>query len=92
MHKSNRDYVNRLLGLNRDYFYEKADLEKAVEQLVEKDNAEIAQALGIKEADARNRFTSMLLVLGFMDYLGMEKVNTLDVTIMTGALFMKEWR
>jgi hypothetical protein len=34
----------------------------------------------------------MLLVLGFMDYLGMEKINTLDVTIMTGALFMEEWR
>jgi hypothetical protein len=92
MHKSNRDYVNKLLGLNQNNFYEKEDLEKAVEQLVSKDNAEIAQALGIKEADARNRFTSMLLVLGFMDYLGMEKVNTLDVTIMTGALFMKEWR
>jgi len=91
MHKSNRDYVNRLLGLNRNYFYEKADLEKAVEQLVDKDNAKIAQALGIKEDEARNRFTSMLLVLGFMDYLGMEKINTLDVTVMTGALFMEEW-
>ena len=58
--------INSVAGLNQNNFYEKEDLEKAVEQLVSKDNAEIAQALGIKKADARNRFTSMLLVLGFI--------------------------
>ncbi|MBW8309116.1 MAG: hypothetical protein K0M45_05700, partial [Candidatus Paracaedibacteraceae bacterium] len=61
MHKSNREYINKLLGLNWENFYRKVDLEEAVGLLTDKGDREIAHALGIKESDVRNRLTSMLL-------------------------------
>ncbi|MBW8309370.1 MAG: hypothetical protein K0M45_07045, partial [Candidatus Paracaedibacteraceae bacterium] len=87
MHKSNREYINKLLGLKEEHFYRKGDLEEAVGLLTDKGDREIAHALGIKESDVRNRLTSMLLVLGFMGHLGVEQINTIDVTGITGVFF-----
>lgn len=92
MHKSNREYINKLLDIAYEHFYTLPDLETASLLLVDKGNADIAEALGIKEADARNRFTSMLLVLGFMRHLAIERVQTInDVTGMTGIFFMDQY-
>ena len=88
LHYSNRDYVNLLLEINETLFYKKLDLEKACLLLINKNNSDVAKSLNIKESDSRNRFTSMLLVLGFMSYLNIEKIYTLDISSVTGPLFM----
>ena len=87
MHKSNREYINKILGLKWEHFYRKGDLERVVDLLTDKGDREIAHALGIQESDVRNRYTSMLLVLGFMDHLGIEQINTIDVTGIAGVFF-----
>lgn len=87
LHESNRRYINTLLNIKRDNFYQRSDLERASNLLADKNDEEIAATLGFKESEARNRLTSMLLVLGFMEYLGLERVYTMNFASITGALF-----
>jgi len=87
MHRSNQIYINKLLGTNSEYSYTQESLEKATQLLVNKDDTEIAAALGIRPSESRNQFTSMLLVLGFMKHFQCEKIYMPNITGTIGVFF-----
>lgn len=88
MHKSNLQYINTLCGLNYTDHYTLRDLKHSANILVNKNNDQIAEMLGFKSADARNRLTSMLLLIGYMTYLGIDQVNIMDITGISGIFFI----
>lgn len=79
LHKSVNEYINIILSLEEQTFYTVLNLEKACSVLTGKNNSEIAELLNIEECSARNRYTSMILILGFMKYLNIEKVYVLNI-------------
>ena len=90
LHTSNQSYINKLLDTKSKFCYTKSDLKKAVGCLVNKSNEQIAASLNILAADARNRFTSMLMVLGFMEYFQIKTINITDVSMINGIFFREQ--
>lgn len=87
LHKSLHQYIRILTQANEPNLYRGDDLYNAALSLLNKDNTEIAHILGFKVADARNRLTSMLLILGFMEYLNVNEINIADATGVLGLFF-----
>ena len=75
-------YINTINNSNSMSII-KHELKVAIGYLIDKDLEDIAKVLKIdKVTDARNRYTSMCMVLGFMDVLGtniIHIVNTVNV-------------
>lgn len=63
----------------------KHELINAIDQLINHDLEDIAKVLKIEEvADARNRYTSMIMVQGFMDVLETDVVHIVDTVNVIG--------
>lgn len=87
LHKSIHQYIRISTQTNIPDLYRRDDLYNAALSLLNKNNTEIGNILGFKAADARNRLTSMLLILGFMEYLGVEEIKIANATGVLGLFF-----
>jgi exopolyphosphatase/pppGpp-phosphohydrolase len=86
-HKIIRRNIYKLLKVQPENSYMQSDLAKAVLLLINMDDNEIADRLGIKPLEAKIVLTGMLLILGHMKYFNIDKVHTLDVNGTLGVLF-----
>lgn len=87
-HKNNLLFINRLLGIDNENYYEMSDLQRVVHMLTNKDNEHLSSLLNIKLTEVRNKLTTMILILGHMKYMNVERVYVTDILSGSGALFI----
>lgn len=86
VHGNVHSYISRLIPLAEKTSYTRAQLKELVYSLTDLSRESIALRLGIPVTEARNRLTSMILILGFMCASDIERVQVRSVHSLLGLL------